>query len=312
MELRVLRYLVAVAEAGSVTQAARAVNVAQPSLSRQLHQLERELGLELFRRTRGRLQLSAAGRQLLIPVQELLTRADHVRWTATELRTGLVPHLDLVGPAVAINDIVAPYLATLGASRPLLRVVDEPPERLPTALARGADLLVAATPPIADVNVVLLARLPIFAYVPAGHPWAGRARVSLVELTGETLLLPTREHTTRRLLDSALQQLGLTYGRVTDCRLPQVAQALAATGHGVAVVSDDPRFGLLSLVVEGVDGPIRLPLFAAWERGHYADRAIRTIVRELAQFCVDRYGEGVRGDGVGALQPQDPHHLPVG
>ncbi len=295
MELRVLRYLAAVAEAGSVTQAARLVGVAQPSLSRQLHQLERELGVPLFARTRGRLGLTAAGRQLLEPVQEVLTRVDHVRVTATELRTGQVAHLSLVAPAVAINDIVAPFLAVRRTRRPFLRVLDEAPERLATALSRGADIVIAATAPVAPVQVACLVRLPIFAYVPEGHPLADRERVGLAELAAGPLLLPTVEHTTRRLVDGAFQQLGLVGRRITECRLPQVAQALAATGHGVAVVSDDPRFGLRAIPVDGAAGGLRLPLYAAWERPHYADRTIRAVVRELADYCVARYGEAVRG-----------------
>ncbi|EQD38391.1 LysR, substrate-binding domain protein, partial [mine drainage metagenome] len=167
------------------------------------------------------------------------------------LRTGRVAHLSLVAPAVAVNDIVAPFLASRRARRPFLRILDETPERLPTALARGADLVITATAPVAPVQITLLARLPIWAYVPPGHPLAGRERIALAELVGEPLLLPTVEHTTRRLVDSALQQLGLVGRRITECRLPQVAQALAATGHGVAVVSDDPRFGLRAIPVDG-------------------------------------------------------------
>ncbi len=295
MELRVLRYLAAVAEAGSVTQAALLVGVAQPSLSRQLHKLERELGVPLFTRTRGRLGLTAAGRQLLEPVREVLTRVEHVRVTATELRTGRVAHLSLVAPAVAINDIVAPFLASRRTRRPFLRVLDEAPERLATALTRGADVVITATAPVAPVQVVCLARLPIFAYLPPGHPLGNRERVDLADLAAEPLLLPTVEHTTRRLVDGALQQMGLVGRRITECRLPQVAQALAATGHGVAVVSDDPRFGLRAIPIDGAGGALRLPLYAAWERPHYADRTIRAVVKELADYCVTRYGVAVRG-----------------
>uniref|UniRef100_UPI00117DA869 helix-turn-helix domain-containing protein n=1 Tax=Streptomyces sp. NRRL B-24572 TaxID=1962156 RepID=UPI00117DA869 len=62
MELRVLRYFLAVAEAESVTAAARKVYVAQPSLSRQLGALEKDLGVSLFTRRPGSLTLNAAGR----------------------------------------------------------------------------------------------------------------------------------------------------------------------------------------------------------------------------------------------------------
>lgn len=63
MELRTIGYFVAVADAGSVSAATRLTHITQPSLSRQLRQLERELGLELFTRQDGRLTLTPAGRQ---------------------------------------------------------------------------------------------------------------------------------------------------------------------------------------------------------------------------------------------------------
>ena len=69
MELRHLRYLVAVADAGSVSAAAELVHVTQPNLSRQLRQLEDELGVPLFDRGAGRLTLSRTGRELLPAVR---------------------------------------------------------------------------------------------------------------------------------------------------------------------------------------------------------------------------------------------------
>ena len=78
MELRTLRYFVEIAEAGTVSAAADIVHVTQPGLSRQLRQLERELGMQLFDRVGGRLLLSPAGRDLLPRARDVLTRADHL------------------------------------------------------------------------------------------------------------------------------------------------------------------------------------------------------------------------------------------
>ncbi len=61
-------------------------------------------------------------------------------------------------------------------------------------------------------------------------------------------------------------------------------------------MSDDPRFGLRPLAVEGPTGPLHLPLYAAWVQGHHADHAIRETVRQITHYCADRYGPGVRGD----------------
>ena len=86
MELRTIGYFVAVADAGSVSAATHLTHVTQPSLSRQLRQLEKELGLELFTRRDGRLVLTPAGAQFLPAARELLGRAD-----AALLADGLHP-----------------------------------------------------------------------------------------------------------------------------------------------------------------------------------------------------------------------------
>ena len=76
MELRTLRYFVAIVDAGSGSAAAEVVHVSQPSLSRQLHQLENGLSIALFIRRSGRLSLSSAGRQFLPIARDLIVRAE--------------------------------------------------------------------------------------------------------------------------------------------------------------------------------------------------------------------------------------------
>ncbi|MYR55912.1 LysR family transcriptional regulator, partial [Streptomyces sp. SID625] len=72
LELRPLRYFTAVAEAGTVTEAARRLRIAQPSLSQQIKQLERRVGAPLFRRLPRGMELTEAGRLLLAGVRRAL------------------------------------------------------------------------------------------------------------------------------------------------------------------------------------------------------------------------------------------------
>ena len=71
-----IRYFLAVVDEGSITRAATAVRIAQPSLSRQLRGLEEDLGLRLFDRAGGRIRLSPAGRRFLPYARDLVARAD--------------------------------------------------------------------------------------------------------------------------------------------------------------------------------------------------------------------------------------------
>src|SRR2546422_11132339 len=88
MELRHLRYFVPVADAGNVSRAAVQLNIPQPALSRQLRDLEGELGLPLFDRVGRRLHLTAEGENLLERTREILRSADALRQRASALAGG--------------------------------------------------------------------------------------------------------------------------------------------------------------------------------------------------------------------------------
>jgi DNA-binding transcriptional LysR family regulator len=88
MELRHLRYFMAVATHGSVAEAARKMNVAQPALSRQIHDLEEHLGTSLFQRTTKGTSLTGAGRQFLIDVTRLMGELDEAKERALNVGSG--------------------------------------------------------------------------------------------------------------------------------------------------------------------------------------------------------------------------------
>lgn len=88
MELRALRYFVAVADAGTVTAGSSAVHVSQPAVSRQIRSLERELGVMLFARSEGGVRLTAAGTELLVLARDLLEREAFIKRTANSLAAG--------------------------------------------------------------------------------------------------------------------------------------------------------------------------------------------------------------------------------
>ena len=289
LELRTLRYFVAIAEAGTVTAAAAALHFTQPSVSRQVRQLERQLGLDLFVRDEGRLRLSAAGRAFLPLATQLLAQAAHTQAAAAAIAAGHLPTLTIAAPATTLTDVVAPFLATLGPGDPMPAVRAEVPISVYAALARGADLAIGASPWPAGLDGLPLADLPLWAYVPAGHPWATRSEISVAALVAEPLLLPTPDYYPRRALDVATAAARLAYREVHEFTSAEVAQAVAASGRGIAVVSDDARFDLHPLRVLGVG----ISLYAAWEPGHYAAVTIRAVAERLAAFCVTRYGRQV-------------------
>jgi DNA-binding transcriptional LysR family regulator len=293
MELRILGYFVAVAETGSVSAAAEVVHVTQPAISRQLRQLETELGVELFTRAAGRLQLSAAGRQFLPHAQDVLRRADNARDAARSYAAGRLERITIAAPTTTLTDVIAPFLATLGPDDPMPTVLESGPREAYVALRHGADLAIVTERPRPPLASSALAVLPVWAYVPVGHPWGDRDAVALSDLVEETVLTLAPTFKPRQILDLALERGGIPAAQVVECSNPQVAQALAAAGRGAAVVSDDPRFDLHPLEIIGPDGPLRIELFAAWDATHHAAGTLSDLAARLRTFCTARYGPDV-------------------
>lgn len=294
MELRTLRYLLAVAHAGSVTAAAAAVHITQPSLSRQLRQLERDLGITLFTREQGPMRLSAAGLQFLPLAQRLVAQADEAMAAAATIAAGRMQQLTIAAPGTTLTDVVAPFLATLHPDDPLPAVQEEIPASVYDTLLHGVDLAIGATPAPPTLSTRALADLPVFAYVPSTHPWAERSSVPIDELVTAHLLVQSRDFHPRRALDHAVAAARVGYDDLHEFGTAEVAQAVAASGKGVAVVSDDPRFGLHPLIIECPDGPVRISLWAAWRPDHHGAATIADIAQRLHQFCLTRYGEQSR------------------
>lgn len=293
IDLRLLRYFVATADAGSATKAAEELHVTQPVLSRQLRQLEHQLGLRLFERDGRRLRLTAAAQEFLEEARALLSRADQVERAARSLASGRLSSLRLAAPATTLTDVVAPFLATLRPDDPTPMVRDLDPHGAAASLRAGADLAVITRPPSRALASRRLAVLPVWAYVPPGDPWAGRASVAVGDLAQRRLVLLSPDLRPRALLDAAMDAADLSYGDHVEVTNAQVAQAIAAAGRGVAVVSDDPRFDLVPMRIEGTAGTLTISLYAAWEPRHHAAAVLAELADRLARFCRDRYGDAV-------------------
>lgn len=296
MELRTLGYFVAVADAGSVSAAADAVHVTQPAVSRQLRQLEHDLGVDLFVRSAGRLRLSAAGREFLPHARDVLRRADGARAAARSYAAGRLERLTIAAPTTTLTDVIAPFLATLDPGDPMPTVLESGPRAADDALRNGADLAIMTGPPRTSLASTPIAVLPVWAYATADHVPSGSS-VRLADLLDETLLVLTPGFKPRQILDAAIDRAGLVAGDLVECSNPQVAQALAAAGRGVAVVTDDPRFDLRGVEIVGRDGLLRIELFAAWEPDHHAAATLAGLATRLSAFCVERYGADVAPAG---------------
>jgi DNA-binding transcriptional LysR family regulator len=187
LDSRALRQFVAVAEALSFRQAAQALHVSQPPLSRAIRELESRLGTPLFERDTQRVRLTAAGQRLLPLARRILQLMAEAE--AAVLARGCGPRLRL-GLTSAIEpqwfQAVAAVLETQGA---VLDVTADASPRLVRMLTRGKlDAAFIALPTHAPgLDVDVLERQPLMAVLPDRHPLASRRIVGLAELAGDPL-----------------------------------------------------------------------------------------------------------------------------
>lgn len=291
MELRHLRYLVATAREGSVSAAAASLHVTQPGLSRQLRDLERDLGVELFDRDGGRLRLSRTGEELLPRAHAVLDAVAELARAAQVQAAGGVERLLIAAPAVTLTDVVAPFVATMAPDDPVIDVRAADGASVHTLLLEGADLAIGTDRAPQPFRSRRLAVLPVWAYVRPDDPWAERATVGLRELVARPLVVLPPSFTARGSLDAALLRDEVGLGEVVEAGNGTIAQALAASGRGVAVVSDDPRFDLVPLGVRQ-DGGRRLDvrLSASWNPRAVQAGTVEALVERLAEYVERTYG----------------------
>ena len=195
MELRQLRYFVAVAEALNFGRAATRLNMSQPPLSRQIKAFETELGTTLFARTSRGVRLSAAGSALLVDARRLLREADAIAAAAHALGRGEIGSVRLGFISTASYNVLARVLPEFHRRRPGIRLhLQEATSDAQAAMLREGDLDVAlVVPPLFEVDCEYrpLLREPLIAALPARRRWP--RRVPLATLSSEPFILFPRK-----------------------------------------------------------------------------------------------------------------------
>jgi LysR family transcriptional regulator, hca operon transcriptional activator len=197
MELRHLRYFVAVAEELNFTRAAQRLNTAQPSLSQQIKQLEAEVGVPLLDRSKRHVALTDGGKVFLVDAREILARVQRAGQRAVRAQQGKSTEL-IVGVVPAAEIKILPKLIPLVERRlPRIRLVfhNVPSAEQKRLLATGSlDIGLLRGPledPRLDVEDVLWENL--VAGLPAGHPLARKKSVSIRQLNDLPFIMVSRE-----------------------------------------------------------------------------------------------------------------------
>ncbi len=195
MDLRArhLQTFLAVAEELHFARAARRLGTTQSAVSQQIQRLEELFGTPLLLRTSRSVELTPAGEALAGEATELLVRLQGIARSILAIADGRSGTVTLGAQGAALITVVPPALSRLAAEVPQLRVnVRQLTSREQVAglLTRNLDLaLVRGVAPDDRLTLTELAREPVMAVLPVGHPLAAARQVSLRRLAGESFVL---------------------------------------------------------------------------------------------------------------------------
>jgi LysR family transcriptional regulator, hca operon transcriptional activator len=241
MELRHLRYFIAVAEEGSLTLAAeRRLHTAQPSLSRQIRDLEVEIGAQLMVRGARGIELTPAGRVFLDHARLVLLQVEAAGEAARRLDQRTKPAFVLgflTGHEVTwLSEAVRILQDELPTVEVTLTSQSSP--ELAGALLRGkVDVAVLRREPASGLSYKLLAKEPLVVVMPRDHRLAARKAVRLEDLVRETYISPTATAPTLKVvIDGYMAAHGVTLATATEAGNLSTAISLVASMRGVSLL----------------------------------------------------------------------------
>jgi DNA-binding transcriptional LysR family regulator len=242
MELRHLRYVVTLAETLHFGRAAERLHLSQPPLSHQIRQLEEELRIKLFHRTKRQVQLTEAGRMFVQEARVILAHASHATNLASRVNQGEVGQLTIgvAGPADA--PIYVQILRAFATKHPKVRIVLRNVSSLDQtqAISEGRLDVGFVVLPIDDAGLATetVMRQPIMIALPPGHALAKRSRVPLQALSEEPQIMFARSNAPR-FFDAVLaacREAGFGMNIAHEVDNLYTACALVAAGLGVCLV----------------------------------------------------------------------------
>jgi LysR family transcriptional regulator, hca operon transcriptional activator len=241
LELRHLRYFVAVAETGSLTLAAeQRLHTSQPSLSRQIRDLEDQVGCELFSRGARGVELTAAGRAFLDHARLALIQADSAveaaRRAAKPIKKrfalGFLTGLEITWLAAAMQ-VLREELPTVDVT-----VSSDYSPDLAEGLERGRlDLAFMRAEPKFDLTYTLVGREPLMVLMSSDHPLTSYEVIQPQQLVGEPFIgMVNKAQVLRTVIDAYLERSGVHITPTQGADNPAMVMSLVASLRGVSLI----------------------------------------------------------------------------
>ena len=293
VEMRHLRYFVAVAEELNMGRAADRLHIVKPALSRQIGALERELGLKLFNREKGRLSLTPAGAAFAEQAEDVLRRVENATNSAQAIARGEMGTLQLGAIGTAMWGTVLPAILREHRRRfPSLgfRIHERMPRQQLAQLRDGSlDVAFLRSPgPDDEIHFETIAHETLMVALPDNHPLAAEEAIDLSDLVTETLVMPP-----------ALEAPTF-YARCIEL--------CAANGFSPGNIEEADTFGGgMHLVASGVGVKLTPSGVASWQ---WPGIVIRPLKGQTAELDLSvAYLRGREGNGVAAFMESVSHSL---
>ncbi|MGC7101361.1 LysR family transcriptional regulator [Amycolatopsis lurida] len=241
MELHQLRYVAAVAEAGSFTAAAEALYLSQPSLSVQIRKLERELGVALFERLGRRVTLTTAGEAFLEHARPALFHLERAREEAVAVRDLHRGRLAIGALPSAGATLLPKVLADYRAAYPEveLRLIEHNVSSEFERMVQVGELDLAVVRAPWDrpgITGRVLITEPMVAMLPPGHRLTGRAELDLAELADDDFVGMQQGSGLRTLMETACRRHGFSPKVTVETEQLSVLCGMVRNGVGVSAV----------------------------------------------------------------------------
>lgn len=300
MELRQLRALVAVVDIGSVTGAAEVLHLVQPAVTRHIRALERELGVELFERSRRGMTPTEAGRSVAERARRALAELERARVEVSP-EPGQLSGLVRVGLLESTAEVLAESLTRAVAERhPGIRltILSAYSGHLQQWLDDG-DLDVTLLYNVENAPTLHVRPLVREAVWAAAAPSAGLSPdlpVSIAEVARHPLVAPSSGHGLRALIDAAMARAGVEITPVLETDSAQIQRHLARAGIGWTVlpavaVATQIRAGILS-GAPLAEPAIHRDLLLALPRSGRTPAAVGAVAHELVSAVDDAIRSG--------------------
>jgi LysR family transcriptional activator of glutamate synthase operon len=295
MELRQLRYLVALAEERHFTRAAEREHIAQPALSQQIRRLEQEVGLALVERTTRRLAMTEAGELLVARGRRILAEVDAAK-AEMERFTGIQGGRVTVGVIHTMGPVdISAALAVFYQRHPgvELTVREHPSDELAEMLRDDkVDLAFLSVTERIESHGLRFQQViseELMAVLPRSHKLADRHRVRMAELAGENFIGFREGSRLRELLMAAGRHAGFEPRVKLESNESERMLRLVARGLGVAIMprSECEHRNAEVIVAELVDPELRRDITLAWREGRRHAPAAAQFLALARQTFID-------------------------